>query len=114
MKLLRTKQVVQLTGLSRMTIYRLEKSGAFPSRRQLGSNSVAWLEDDVAAWVGNRPRPGHSLEMAAAVADAAPPAYALLPPRPKPNPQRRRAGARRPRRRSAVQVDLPLDETPGG
>jgi prophage regulatory protein len=104
MRLLRTKQVVELTGLSRMTIYRLEKSGAFPARRQLGSNSVAWLEEDVSAWVGSRPMPRHP----AAVADGAPPAYAPLPPRPRPDPQRRRAAARRSRRRPAVQVDLPL------
>ena len=57
MKLLRTKHVVELTGLSRMTIYRMEKSGSFPARRQLGSNSVAWIEDDVAAWVRDRPSP---------------------------------------------------------
>lgn len=57
MKLLRTKHVLELTGLSRMTIYRMEKSGSFPARRQLGTNSVAWIEDDVAAWVRERPTP---------------------------------------------------------
>jgi prophage regulatory protein len=110
MKLLRTKQVVQLTGLSRMTLYRLEKAGSFPSRRQLGCNSVAWLEDDVAAWVSNRPRPGMPMPVAPTVADRPPPAYTPLMPRPRPSPQQRRVAPRRPRRRPAVQVDLPLDE----
>ncbi len=54
MKLLRIRQVMQATGLSRMTIYRLELAGKFPSRR-LAENSVAWLEDDVAQWIDSRP-----------------------------------------------------------
>ncbi len=109
MKLLRTKQVVQVTGLSRMTIYRLEKSGAFPARRQLGLNSVAWLEQDVTAWVGSRPVPGQPM----AVADSPPAAYVPIPKRPATDSPRRRAAARRGRRRPAVQVDLPLGD-PGG
>jgi prophage regulatory protein len=55
MKFLRIRQVMQLTGLSRMTIYRLELSGSFPKRRQLSSNSVAWLESDITAWAESRP-----------------------------------------------------------
>lgn len=106
MKLLRTKQVVQLTGLSRMTIYRLEKSGTFPARRQLGLNSVAWLEDDVAAWVGTRPRPGRGFCVAEGP-HIAMPSPTLPPP---PMPRGRRIDAQRPPRRPAVQVDLPLDE----
>jgi prophage regulatory protein len=106
MRLLRTKQVVELTGLSRMTIYRLEKSGVFPARRQLGSNSVAWIEEDVADWVGSRPVPRQSVT----VADGSPPAYVPLPPRGRPCPTRRRTAARRGPRRPAVQVNLPLDD----
>ena len=41
MKLLRVTQVAAMTSLSRMTIWRLEKAGEFPARRQLGRNSVA-------------------------------------------------------------------------
>lgn len=55
MQMLRIKQVVAMTGLSRMTIYRLEKGGDFPSRRQLGSNSVAWLATEVSTWIESRP-----------------------------------------------------------
>jgi prophage regulatory protein len=55
MKFLRIRQVMQMTGLSRMTIYRLEKDGKFPKRRQLSKNSVAWLESDIAAWADSRP-----------------------------------------------------------
>lgn len=55
MRFLRIRQVMQLTGLSRMTIYRLELAGRFPQRRQLSKNSVAWLESDVEAWADSRP-----------------------------------------------------------
>ena len=55
MKFLRIKQVMQLTGLSRMTIYRLELAGEFPKRRRLSKNSVAWLDTDIAEWAESRP-----------------------------------------------------------
>lgn len=55
MKFLRIRQVIQLTGLSRMTIYRLELAGQFPRRRRLSENSVAWLESDITAWADSRP-----------------------------------------------------------
>lgn len=52
---LRLKHVIAVTGLSRMTIYRLEKAGQFPARRRLSPNSVAWLEDEVLNWLQSRP-----------------------------------------------------------
>jgi prophage regulatory protein len=55
MKFLRIRQVMQLTGLSRTTIYRLELAGRFPKRRRLSENPVAWLESDIAAWADSRP-----------------------------------------------------------
>jgi prophage regulatory protein len=55
MKFLRIRQVMQVTGLSRMTIYRLELAGRFPKRRQLSEKSVAWLESDIASWAESRP-----------------------------------------------------------
>ena len=55
MRFLRIRQVIQLTGLSRMTIYRLELAGQFPPRRRLSENSVAWLESDIESWADARP-----------------------------------------------------------
>jgi prophage regulatory protein len=55
MKLLRIREVMEITCLSRMTIYRMEKAGDFPSRRRLGTNSVAWVESDVNTWIETRP-----------------------------------------------------------
>jgi predicted DNA-binding transcriptional regulator AlpA len=55
MKFLRIGQVMQVTGLSRMTIYRLELAGEFPNRRRLSKNSVAWLDTDITRWAESRP-----------------------------------------------------------
>jgi prophage regulatory protein len=55
MKLLRIREVMEITCLSRMTIYRMEKAGEFPRRRRLGTNSVAWIESDVSSWIETRP-----------------------------------------------------------
>jgi prophage regulatory protein len=55
MSFLRIRQVTHVTGLSRMTIYRLELAGKFPRRRRLSGNSVAWLESDIEAWAKARP-----------------------------------------------------------
>jgi predicted DNA-binding transcriptional regulator AlpA len=56
MLILRTAEVVRLTGLSRTTLWRLERSRDFPSRVRLGANSVGWREDEVRNWIDSRPR----------------------------------------------------------
>ncbi len=55
-RLLRVKEVAKLTGLSRATIYRLERAGTFPKRVQTSANAVAWHEREVVAWKSSRPR----------------------------------------------------------
>ena len=55
MRMLRLKEVVRVKGLARMTIWRLERKGEFPLRRQLGPRSVAWLQGDVEEWIASRP-----------------------------------------------------------
>lgn len=51
--LLKRRDVVELTGLCYTTVYNLEKSGKFPSRRQLSPGRVAWLRSEVDAWISN-------------------------------------------------------------
>jgi prophage regulatory protein len=53
-KYLRIKQVCELTGLSRATIYAMEKKNAFPAKKALGPRAVAWLESEIAAWMETR------------------------------------------------------------
>ena len=55
-RLLRLAEVLRLTGLSRATIYRLERAGRFPKRRQISDNAVGWYETEVRAWSASRPR----------------------------------------------------------
>jgi predicted DNA-binding transcriptional regulator AlpA len=56
MSILRTADVVRRTGLSRTTLWRLERKGSFPTRVQLGLNSVGWRVEEIDAWIDRRPR----------------------------------------------------------
>ena len=56
MKILRTSEVIKLTGLSRTTIWRLERKNKFPNRIQLTVNAVGWDEKEVIAWLESRRR----------------------------------------------------------
>ncbi|MCV6588510.1 MAG: AlpA family transcriptional regulator [Marinobacterium sp.] len=50
-RILRRKQVEELTGLSRTTIYDRMKAGKFPRSIPLGGRAVGWLEQDIQAWI---------------------------------------------------------------
>ena len=50
-RLLRFPELKRRTGLSRSTIWRLEQAGEFPRHLHTSSNTVAWLESDVVAWI---------------------------------------------------------------
>lgn len=54
MKILRLNQVQTLVPLSRTTLWRMERDGAFPHRIKIGSNSVGWLEHEVCRWIASR------------------------------------------------------------
>lgn len=58
-RILRFQEVIELTGLSRSTIQRKEQVGLFPKRKQLGLNSVGWLESDIQQWLENLPNVKH-------------------------------------------------------
>jgi prophage regulatory protein len=53
--LLRTKKVVELTGLHRVTLWRWCRTGRFPSPVQIGEKAVAWRAAEVLAWIAARP-----------------------------------------------------------
>jgi predicted DNA-binding transcriptional regulator AlpA len=55
-RFLRLKTVAELCGLSRTTIWRLERDGQFPGRYRLGANAVGWLADEVEDWIRCRVR----------------------------------------------------------
>ena len=53
-RILRNKEVTQMTGLSRTTIWRMEQAGDFPKRVSLGVGSVGWKMSEVDSWVSSR------------------------------------------------------------
>ena len=54
LRLLRFGEVRQRTGLSRSTIWRMERSGMFPKRVKVSVNVVAWREDEVGDWIRSK------------------------------------------------------------
>jgi prophage regulatory protein len=53
-KLLRFPAVRERTGLSRSTIWRLERRGEFPQHHRIAPNIVAWSEPEVSRWIEER------------------------------------------------------------
>ena len=53
-RLLRFPAIRDRTGLSRSTIWRLERCGEFPKHRRLSANTVAWVEEEVDIWIRQR------------------------------------------------------------
>ena len=51
LRFLRFHAVRDRTGLSRSTIWRLERRGLFPKHRRISANAVGWLEGEVNDWV---------------------------------------------------------------
>jgi prophage regulatory protein len=51
---LRRKEVEQMTGLSRSSIYAAMDKGEFPASVHLSAKSVAWVESEVIEWAQRR------------------------------------------------------------
>ena len=54
LQIVRMKDVVFTTGLSKTTIYGLEKEGNFPKRVSLGARSVGWFKHDIQDFLKTR------------------------------------------------------------
>ncbi|PXW85021.1 AlpA family transcriptional regulator [Nitrosomonas sp. Nm84] len=46
-KLIRLKEVIEISGLKRSTIYNYITKGIFPSQIKLGERCVAWVENEI-------------------------------------------------------------------
>jgi prophage regulatory protein len=53
-RLIRLREVMQKTGLSRSYVYDLSKKGQFPKPLKLTERSSAWIESEVQAWIDGR------------------------------------------------------------
>lgn len=56
-KIIRKTEVLERTGLSNASIYRLITKGMFPRQKRLtgeGGRAVGWLESDIDNWIATR------------------------------------------------------------
>jgi prophage regulatory protein len=53
-KFVRLGQVMEMTGLSRSSIYAYMAAGTFPAAVNIGQRSVAWIEQDLVEWIAGR------------------------------------------------------------
>jgi prophage regulatory protein len=59
LRILRERQVVERTGLSRSTLWRLERRGHFPARRRIAPGAVGWLESEIDEYLSTCPSSVH-------------------------------------------------------
>ena len=57
---MRMKTVVQLTGLSRASIYRLMGTDEFPRSFKIGKTASGWLAAEIHSWINDRALSRHS------------------------------------------------------
>lgn len=55
-RILRLPDVIEITGLSRATLYSMIAKGEFPSQFQLSARCVGWKEEEVGKWLSKLKR----------------------------------------------------------
>lgn len=53
-RLIRLRDVMTKTGLSRSYVYALAQKGQFPKPVKLSERSSAWIESEVQSWIDER------------------------------------------------------------
>ena len=53
-KILKLKQVIEIVGISRSTLYGMVQSGDFPKQLKLSTRSSGWLQSEVKNWIESR------------------------------------------------------------
>ena len=68
-RLLKIREVCELTTLPASVVYRMMRSGNFPRPLKLGdggkSAAVRWRSDEIGEWIASRPRGGGTKTQAA-------------------------------------------------
>jgi len=49
-RVLRSNELAEKLGVSRVTLWRWERRGHLPPKAQIGPNTVGWLESDIDKW----------------------------------------------------------------
>ena len=63
-RILRRRDVENLTGLSRSTLYAMMADGNFPSPIKLGKRAVGWQDTDLTEWIASRPKKSNPVSQA--------------------------------------------------
>lgn len=50
-RILKLREVMQMTALSRSSIYAFMRQGAFPKPIRLGARAVGWKENEILDWI---------------------------------------------------------------
>ncbi|WP_126467015.1 helix-turn-helix transcriptional regulator [Pragia fontium] len=53
MKFLKLKEVMEMTGMAKSTIYARIQVGTFPKQYKPGTSSSRWLHREIIAWMEN-------------------------------------------------------------
>ena len=53
-RILRRRDVEQLVGLGRSSIYAMMEDGTFPQSVKLGPRAVGWVEEEIELWIEER------------------------------------------------------------
>ncbi|HDY7733559.1 helix-turn-helix transcriptional regulator [Vibrio sinaloensis] len=53
-KIIRLPEVIDMTGLSRSTIYLRMSKGSFPQSISLGDRAIGWVQVEVEQWLEQR------------------------------------------------------------
>jgi prophage regulatory protein len=54
LRFIRFPGVHERTGLSRSTVWRMERRGTFPKHRRISPSAVGWLEHEIEEWMQAR------------------------------------------------------------
>lgn len=54
MRMIKPSEIEGVTGMSLTTIWRREREGTFPKRKQLSIRRVGWLSSEVEEWLRTR------------------------------------------------------------
>ena len=49
-RILRASELTERLGISRVTLWRWERKGRIPAKRQIGPNTIGWLAAEIDAW----------------------------------------------------------------
>jgi prophage regulatory protein len=53
-RILRIKEVMQRLGVSRGTVYQLERGKSFPRKIRITPHAVGWREEDIERWIADQ------------------------------------------------------------